>query len=82
MVKKDLSGKTVEALPINREQIDTAYCKLKGYVYYDKTDLRLRKKLAEFECAADFEEKLATVQAVVNSVQPARHKDFDAWLLK
>lgn len=69
-------------MPINREQIDTAYRKLKSYVYYDKTDLRLRKKLAEFECAADFEEKLATVQAVVNSVQPARHKDFDAWLLK
>ena len=69
-------------MPINREQIDTAYRKLKSYVYYDKTDLRLRKRLAEFECASDFEEKLAMVQAVVNSVQPARHKDFDAWLLK
>lgn len=69
-------------MSINREQIDTAYRKLKSYVYYDKTDLRLRKKLAEFECDADFEEKLLIVQAVVNSSQPARHKDFEAWLSK
>lgn len=69
-------------MSINREQIDTAYRKLKSYVYYDKTDLRLRRSLAEFECAADFEERLATVQTVVNSPQPARHKDFEAWLLK
>lgn len=69
-------------MSINRGQIDIAYRKLKSYVYYDKTDLRLRKALIEFECAADFEEKLASVHAVVNSTQPARHKDFDAWLQK
>ncbi len=67
---------------INREQVDIAYRKLKSYVYYDKTDLRLRKTLAEFECSADFDEKLETVHAVVNSTQPTRHKDFDAWLRK
>lgn len=65
-----------------REQIDTAYRKLKSFVYYDKTDLRLRKRLAEFECAADFEERLAIVLAVVNSAQPAGHKDFEEWLQK
>lgn len=69
-------------MSINRAQIDTAYRKLKSYVYYDKTDLRLRKRLAEFECALDFETKLEAVQVVVNSPQPTRHKDFKAWLLK
>ena len=27
-------------------EIETAYRKLKSYVYYDKTDLRLRERLA------------------------------------
>lgn len=69
-------------MSISREQINTAYRKLKSYVYYDKTDLRLRKRLAEFECDADFEERLLTVQAVVNSSQPWHHNDFIAWLPK
>jgi hypothetical protein len=69
-------------MSINREQINTAYRKLKSYIYYDKTDLRLRKRLAEFECAADFETKLEAVQVVVNSSRPALHKDFEEWLQK
>lgn len=69
-------------MSIDRELIDTAYRKLKSYVYYDKTDLRLRKKLAEFECATTFKEGLDLVHAVVNSTQPELQKEFDAWLQK
>jgi len=67
---------------VDSEKITTAYRKLKHYVYYDKTDLRLRKRLAEFECAADFDDKLAAVQAVLNSDEPWRHRDFKRWLKK
>lgn len=67
-------------MPINHEQIVTAYRKLKSYVYYDKTDLRLRKRLAVFECASDFDASLEKVLAVANSDQPSHHKYFRAWL--
>lgn len=64
----------------NLEQVEIAYRKLKSYVYYDKTDLRLRKRLAEFECDPDFEKNLAAVHAVVNSRRPSRHRYFRKWL--
>lgn len=65
---------------VDSEKVMTAYRKLKHYVYYDKTDLRLRKSLAEFECADDFDDKLAAVQTVLNSKEPKRHRDFKRWL--
>lgn len=65
---------------VDSEKITTAYRKLKHYVYYDKTDLRLRNRLAEFECAPDFDDKLATVLTVLTSEKPLRSKAFKQWL--
>ena len=39
-------------------EVETAYRKLKSYVYYDKTDLRLRERLAKFECSEKFQANL------------------------
>jgi hypothetical protein len=48
---------------MNEDLIRKAYRKLKHYVYYDNTDLLLRKKVAEFE--DEIEEGLAdTLQAI------------------
>jgi hypothetical protein len=65
---------------VDSEKIKLAYRKLKHNVYYDKTDLRLRKRLADFECAADFEDKLVAIENVLTSVKPWRHKAFKQWL--
>ena len=69
-------------MSIDYEQIATAYRKLKRYVYYDKTDLRLRKKLAEFEFSDNFEHKLIAVAEVLNSDEPWTHSEFQRWLSK
>lgn len=65
---------------ISKAQVDLAYRKLKSLVYYDKTDLRLRARLAEFECGDDFDAKLVKVLRVVNSDSPARQRAFRVWL--
>ncbi len=65
---------------ISEAQVDLAYRKLKSLVYYDKTDLRLRARLAEFECSDAFDAKLAKVRRVVNSDAPARQRAFHGWL--
>jgi hypothetical protein len=50
---------------MDEDLIRKAYRKLKHYVYYDNTDLLLRKKIAEFEDT--IEESLAnTLQAIDN----------------
>lgn len=67
-------------MQISEAKVDLAYRKLKSLVYYDKTDLRLRARLAEFECDDDFDAKLATVLRVVNSAEPARQSAFRGWL--
>ena len=61
-------------------EVETAYRKFKSYVYYDKTDLGLRERLAKFECSPRFLEKLATVHEVADSAAPAKDKRFKAWL--
>jgi hypothetical protein len=61
-------------------EIETAYRKLKSYVYYDKTDLRLRECLAKFECSEGFQDNLKAVQAVADAKSPARDKRFKQWL--
>lgn len=61
-------------------EIEVAYRKLKSYVYYDKTDLRLREKLAKFECSENFERNLQAVRDVVNSANPRAEKKFKRWL--
>lgn len=61
-------------------EIETAYRKLKSYVYYDKTDLRLRARLAKFECSDKFEANLQVVQQVADAVNPASDLRFKRWL--
>jgi hypothetical protein len=61
-------------------EIETAYRKLKSYVYYDKTDLRLRERLAKFECSDKFEAKLQAVQEVADAAYPTSDRRFKRWL--
>lgn len=61
-------------------EIETAYRKLKSYVYYDKTDLRLRERLAKFECSGKFEASLQAVQQVADKAIPASDPRFKRWL--
>lgn len=61
-------------------EIETAYRKLKSYVYYDKTDLRLRERLAKFECSNQFEANLKTIQQVADTANPASDPRFKRWL--
>ena len=67
---------------VTTEHIQTAYRKLKRLVYFDKTDLNLRLKLAEFECDAGFEENLLSISQVVNSDDPLQEPLFQQWLEK
>lgn len=67
-------------MQISEAQVDLAYRKLKSLVYYDKTDLRLRARLAAFECDPTFEAKLANVHSVVNADRPAKERVFRSWL--
>ncbi|WP_316852872.1 RNA-directed DNA polymerase [Ralstonia holmesii] len=61
-------------------EVETAYRKLKSYVYYDKTDLRLRARLAAFECSEQFVARLKSVQDVADAETPANHAAFKRWL--
>ena len=63
-------------------EIETAYRKLKSYVYYDKTDLRLRERLSKFECSKNFKANLLVVQKVAATGQPASDPRFKRWLKK
>lgn len=59
---------------------EIAYRKLKSYVYYDKTDLRLRERLAKFECSEKFQANLKAVQEVADAEHPALDRRFKQWL--
>lgn len=65
---------------IEAEHLTTAYRKLKCLVYYDKTDLNLRQRLADFECDPNFNKRLLAVQKVINSVDPFHEPAFKRWL--
>lgn len=67
-------------MEITGTEIEAAYRKLKSYVYYDKTDLRLRERLAEFECSTKFLNKLNDVREVAASNRPADDRRFKKWL--
>lgn len=64
---------------IEIEDIKTAYRKFKWYVYYDKTDLFLRRNLAEFECDLSVDNRLNAIKKVVNSDDPLNEKRFKKW---
>lgn len=61
-------------------EIKVAYRKLKSYVYYDKTDLRLRERLAKFECSEKFEANLKAVLQVADAADPVSDRRFKRWL--
>lgn len=65
---------------VTEAQVNLAYRKLKSLVYYDKTDLRLRARLASFECDESFDAKLAAVHKVVNAERPFADRLFRRWL--
>ena len=65
---------------VTEDQVDLAYRKLKSLVYYDKTDLRLRARLAAFECDEEFDAKLSAVHTVVNAERPTTQRRFRGWL--
>src|SRR6185369_1429689 len=67
-------------MEITSIDVQHAYLKLKQYVYYDKTDLRLRRRLAEFECSDQFSEKFGKVATVLNSKEPWATDLFKQWL--
>ena len=65
---------------IDEEHLNTAYRKLKRLVYYDKTDLRLRQRLADFECDPNFNKNLLAIKNVVNSENPFHETALKKWL--
>ena len=65
---------------IQNDLIDIAYKKLKQMIYYEKTHLFLRKRLAEFECANDFDDRLANLKRVIFSDDPSSSEAFKDWL--
>lgn len=65
---------------IQDDIIKIAYKKLKQMVYYEKTHLFLRKRLAEFECTEDFEERLRIIDTVIKAKAPTKEKAFQDWL--
>lgn len=67
-------------MEIEEFHVELAYRKLKRYVYYDKNDLHLRHRVAEFECSKNFKKQLAAVRRVVNNNSPLESKTFKRWL--
>lgn len=65
---------------LDLKHVETAYRKLKRLVYYDKTDLVLRQRLADFECDASFRRNLLAVKKVLNSDDPLQERLFKRWL--
>ncbi len=64
------------------ELVQTACLKLKQMVYHDKTDVFLRKRVAEFECSTDFEARLSSISQIIVSKEPYNDNHFKAWLDK
>lgn len=63
-----------------QNRVRVAYKKLKQMVHFEKHPLTLRRRLAEFECEADFEERLQIVAKVAESKTPHETAEFKTWL--
>lgn len=63
-----------------QDLVRVAYKKLKQMVYFDKSQLPLRKRLAEFECSPEFEQRLDTLARVVTATAPTDSVEFHSWL--
>lgn len=64
----------------NKLDVETAYRKLKQWIYFDKANLFLRHRLAEFESGSDFTSRLERVADVIAG-KPAATDNFETWLL-
>jgi len=62
-------------LKISLPEIETAYRKLKSYVYYDTTLNFLRRKLAEFECH-NIDEELKKLKLHLNNYGDSKAKEY------
>lgn len=65
---------------IPQDLVDVAYKKLKQMVYYDKTLLFLRKRLAEFECESNFAERLEIIRDFISDEHPLENAQLQEWL--
>lgn len=63
-----------------KDLVRVAYKKLKQMVYFDKSQLPLRKRLAEFECASDFEKQLDSLARLITTDSLADSSEFQSWL--
>lgn len=57
------------------ELVKIAYKKYKQNVYYEQLNLFQRKNLADFECSADFEEKLENLALIIDKIKNNTSKD-------
>jgi hypothetical protein len=62
------------------DRVKVAYKKLKQMVHFEKHPLTLRRRLAEFECEADFQERLMVVAKVAESKAPHETTQFKKWI--
>ena len=62
------------------DRVKVAYKKLKHMVHFEKHPLTLRRRLAEFECEDDFEERLQVVAKVAESKSPHNTTQFKKWI--
>ncbi len=62
------------------DRVKVAYKKLKQMVHFEKHPLTLRRRMAEFECEADFEERLQAVTKVAESKAPHETTQFEKWI--
>ena len=60
--------------------VRVAYKKLKQMVYFDKSQLPLRKRLAEYECSPEFEQRLNSLTRLVTSDSLTDSFEFQGWL--
>lgn len=63
-----------------QDRVRVAYKKLKQMVHFEKHPLTLRRRIAEFECEADFEERLQVVAKVSDAKAPHETAQFKKWL--
>lgn len=61
---------------IKPKDVSDAYRKFKSFVYYDNTSLLLRKQLAEFEVAGDFETRLKIFADEVSQYEGDAGNDY------
>lgn len=64
------------------DRVKVAYKKLKQMVHFEKHPLTLRRRMADFECKANFEERLQVVAKVAESKSPHDHPQFKKWIEK